>query len=166
MSCNDHDDMDVFVQVRKADREGRTLQNLNIPLNDLDMEESDVDAVNPLKYLGPTGVLRASHRDIDPELSNTNWPEHDYTRKSPITRGQVVRMEIGLWQTGIAFDAGEMIVLKVSGHNMTLAEFPPLRGALPNENVGSHYVHFGGSYQSHLLVPLVDLPLGAHEDWK
>jgi predicted acyl esterase len=164
MSCNDHDDMDVFVQVRKADRKGRTLQNMNIPLSDLNMDASDVDTVNPLKYLGPTGVLRASHRDIDIDLSNTSWTEHDYSRNSPVPRGQVVRMEIGLWQTGIVFDAGEKIVLKVSGHNMTLAEFPPLRGALLNGNVGSHYVHFGGSYQSHLLVPLVDLPLGAHEE--
>ncbi|KAJ6029759.1 uncharacterized protein N7446_010891 [Penicillium canescens] len=164
MSCNDHDDMDVFVQVRKADRKGRTLQNMNIPLSDLNMDAYDVDTVNPLKYLGPTGVLRASHRDIDLDLSNTSWTEHDYSRNSPVPRGQVVRMEIGLWQTGIVFDAGEKIVLKVSGHNMTLAEFPPLRGALLNGNVGSHYVHFGGSYQSHLLVPLVDLPLGAHEE--
>ncbi|KAJ5874233.1 uncharacterized protein N7529_002663 [Penicillium soppii] len=58
MSCNDHDDMDVFVQVRKADTDGRILQNVNGPLSDLKMAESDVDSVNPLKYLGPTGILR------------------------------------------------------------------------------------------------------------
>ncbi|KAJ5392912.1 hypothetical protein N7465_011886 [Penicillium sp. CMV-2018d] len=163
MSCNDHDDMDVFVQVRKANRGGQILQNINIPLSELNMAETDVDSVNPLKYLGPTGVLRASHRHIDLDLCSASWPKHNYSGNSPVPRGQVVRLEIGLWQTGIVFDAGEKIVLKVSGHNMTLAEFPPLRGALLNENVGRHYLHFGGSYQSHLLVPSVDLPLGAHE---
>lgn len=159
MSCDDHDDMDVFVQVRKANKDGQILQNINIPLSDLNMADTDVDSVNPLKYLGPTGVLRASHRDIDLNLCSASWPEHDYSRKSPVPRGKVVRLEIGLWQTGIVFNAGEKLVLKVSGHNMTLAEFPPLRGALPNGNVGRHSLHFGGSCQSHLLVPLVDLPL-------
>lgn len=104
-------------------------------------------------------VLRASHRNIDLNTGSASWPEHDYSRKSPVPRGKVVRLEIGLWQTGIVFKAGEKLVLKVSGHSMTLAEFPPLRGALPNGNVGRHYLHFGGSCQSHLLVPLVDLPL-------
>lgn len=159
MSCNDHDDMDVFVQVRKANKDGHILQNINIPLSDLNMADTDVDSVNPLKYLGPTGVLRASHRHMDLSLCIATWPEHDYSRKSPVPRGTVVRLEIGLWQTGIVFNAGEKLVLKVCGHNMTLAEFPPLRGALPNGNVGRHSLHFGGSFQSHLLVPLVDLPL-------
>ena len=67
-------------------------------------------------------------------------------------------MDIGIWQTGIAFDAGEKISLKVSGHNMILAEFPRLRGALPNYNVGRHHIHFGSSNQSHLLFPLVEVP--------
>jgi hypothetical protein len=163
MSCNDHDDMDVFVQVRKADTDGRILQNVNIPLSDLKMAESDVDSVNPLKYLGPTGILRVSHLNIDFNLSSTTWPEHDYSGKTTVPRGQIVRLEIGLWQTGIVFDAGERIVLKVSGHNITLAEFPQLRGALRIGNIGRHHLDFGGSYQSHLIVPLVDLPLGANE---
>lgn len=57
MSCNDHDDMDVFVQLRKADSAGKTLQNINIPLSDLQMQSSEVETVNCLKYLGPTGIF-------------------------------------------------------------------------------------------------------------
>jgi hypothetical protein len=66
MSCEQADDLDVFVQLRKADRNGKLLQNLNIPLEDLGLQaEEEVEAINPLKYLGPSGILRASHREID-----------------------------------------------------------------------------------------------------
>lgn len=157
MSCEDSDEMDVFVQVRKADKEGNLLQNINIPLCDLGVTASDVDTVNPLKYPGPTGVLRASHRAIDPKLSSPSWPEHDYTSRTPVQRGEVVTLEIGIWQTGIVFESGEKLVLKVSGHNMTLAEFPPLRGQLSASNVGIHRLHMGRLNQSRLLIPLVAL---------
>ncbi|KAJ5769548.1 alpha/beta-hydrolase [Penicillium odoratum] len=157
MSCMDFDDMDVFVQLRKADKEGNMLQNINIPLHDLQMDAAEVENVNPLKYLGPTGALRASHRAIDERLSTTSWPEHDYTFRNPVTRGEVVKLDIGIWQTGIIFDAGERLILKVSGHNMTLAEFPTLRGRLAAKNSGRHSLHLGGSHKSHLVIPLVDL---------
>lgn len=73
MSCQDHGDMDVFVQLRKADEEGRLLENINIPLEDSQVDSSDVEKVNPLIYLGPSGVLRASYRDIDWKLSKPYW---------------------------------------------------------------------------------------------
>ncbi|RAK95961.1 CocE/NonD family hydrolase [Aspergillus ibericus CBS 121593] len=158
MSCPDHDDMDVFVQLRKADKAGRLLENINIPLEDLQVTAAHVEKVNPLIYLGPSGVLRASYCDIDSKLSKPHWPEHYYGHRTPVPRGKIVKMDIGIWQTGIAFDAGEKIFLKVSGHNMTLAEFPQLRGALPTYNVGRHHIHLGGANQSHLLLPLVDVP--------
>jgi hypothetical protein len=116
--------MDVFVQLRKADKEGNMLQNVNIPLHDLKMNTAEVENINPLKYLSPTGALRASHRAIDQSLSTPSWPEQDYNFRNPVTRGEVVTLDIGIRQTGIVFDAGERLILKVSGPKMTLAEFP------------------------------------------
>lgn len=159
LSCEDFDDMDVFVQLRKADKAGNLLQNINIPTVDrkkCNMPDP-VDPINPLIYLGPSGCLRASHHALDTELSKPWWPEPDCTKSSKVPRGEIVRLEIGLWQTGIAFEAGEQLVLKVSGHNMTLAEFPPLRGGMPNFNVGVHKLHIGGEFASHLVMPIVNV---------
>lgn len=157
MSCTDHDDMDVFVQLRKADRQGNILQHINVPLKDLGVQEPEVESINPLKYLGPTGILRASHRSIDANLSWSDFPEHDYTKSESIIPGQIVKLDIGLWQAGIAFEPGERIVLKISGHNMVLAEFPPLRGTCRTGNKGKHNVHLGGEQKSHVLIPMVTL---------
>jgi predicted acyl esterase len=69
----------------------------------------------------------------------------------------VVKLDIGLWQTGMVFDVGEKLVFKVSGHCMTLAEFPQLRGAELQANRGTHIVHMGGPHKSHISIPLVTL---------
>ncbi|KAK2027851.1 alpha/beta-hydrolase [Colletotrichum zoysiae] len=157
LSCLDHDDMDVCVQLRKTDRNGRILQQINIPAKDSGIEEANVERINSLVYLGPSGYLRASHRAIDSAASIPDFPEHDYTKQHKVNPGTIVKLEIGLWQTGIAFEAGEGLVLKVSGHSMTLAEFPVLRGKESLENVGTHHVHLGGSTSSYITIPLVKL---------
>jgi len=160
MSTSDHDDMDVFVQIRKADSTGRILQHLNIPKPDLeamDINTDEIDPVNPLIYLGPSGALRASYRAIDERLPNTYWPQHHYSHAEKLKNGEIVKLEIGLRQTGIQFEAGEQLVFKVSGHPMALAEFPPLRGAMPNYNRGRHRLHIGGECGSYVLSSTVEI---------
>lgn len=150
--------MDVHVQIRKADSSGKILQYINIPKADRDaVGMTYIEPVNPMIYLGPTGALRASYREIDESLSNEFWPEHTFSKSEKLKSGEVVRMDIGLWQTGIQFEASEQLVIKVAGHPMALAEFPPLRGALPNANKGRHILHVGGDVASHVILPLVNL---------
>lgn len=158
MSTGHSDDMDVFVQLRKADKHGNLLQHNNIPAEDLQATGmSTPELVNPLVYLGPTGCLRASFRTLDESQSNTYWPEHDFRENQKLHPGEIVKLEIGLWQTGMRFEPGEKLVLKVAGHNMTLAELIELRGAMPNENKGEHRLHFGGQYPSQIVIPTVEL---------
>ncbi|KAJ5413813.1 hypothetical protein N7509_000440 [Penicillium cosmopolitanum] len=157
MSCNDHDDMDVFVQLRKADSTGKILQNINIPLSDLKMQSSEVETINCLKYLGPTGILRASHRKLDSRLSKPYWPVHAHDQEERVKPGEIVQLEIGLWPTGIVFDEGEKLVLKIAGHHMALAEFVPLRGTFKAGNKGRHNVHMSPEHQSHVIFPIVHI---------
>jgi predicted acyl esterase len=157
MSCPDHNDLDVFVQLRKVDTRGQILRNINIPLQQLGLaSEQEVESINTLKYLGPTGVLRASHRALDDRLSKPHWPAHDHSRIWPVPLGSVVKLEIGLWPAAIQFDAGEALMMKIAGHHMTLAEFVPLRGQFTTGNKGRHQVYFG-DFASHLLIPTVPL---------
>lgn len=158
MSCTDSDDMDVFVIIRKADKNGQVLRNVNVPLHELGLSsEENVEGINSLKYIGPSGILRASHRKIDPKLSKPHWPAHDHTQEEKIPAGQIVKLEIGIWPAAIQFDAGEKLLFRVAGHQMTLAEFPPLRGQFRTGNKGRHVLHFGEGYESHIVVPFVDV---------
>ena len=158
LSCPDHNDMDVFVILRKADKDGKVLRNLNIPLKDLGKaSEDDVDDLNTLKYIGPMGCLRASHRAIDSKLSKPHWLAHDHTKEAKIPLGEVIKLEIGIWPAAIQWEAGEKLVLRVSGHDMRLAEFPPLRGAFSSGNKGKHILHVGAEYDSRVEIPTVPI---------
>jgi predicted acyl esterase len=166
MSCPDHDDLDVFVILRKADKAGRVLRHCNIPFSELKAvggegidgvkNPLDLPLINSIQYVGPSGILRASHRDIDASISKHNFPQHKHTSEEKVPPGQIVRLEIGIWAAGIQFEAGEKLVLRVSGHDMRLPEFEPLRGKFATGNKGSHVVHMGGEYDSHLVLPLLE----------
>jgi predicted acyl esterase len=151
MSCPDHNDLDVWVQLRKADKEGHLLHQLTIPPADLGIADDS------LRYLGPSGALRASYRAIEPKTSTLEFPEHDYYTQNLVEPGRVVELEIGLWQTGMAFEAGERLILKISGHPMTLAEYPQLRGKESLDNKGFHRLHMGGEHPSSITIPLLAL---------
>jgi predicted acyl esterase len=153
MSAETQNDLDVYVQLRKADARGTILQNVNMPLADLGVASAtEVPSVNTLKYLGPTGQLRASMRAIAPELSTPYWQtlSHERAQVQPIQQGEIVRLEVFIWPTGIVFEAGESLVLKIAGHDMALAEFEHLQGAFPVVNEGKHSVHFGSGQENYL----------------
>jgi predicted acyl esterase len=158
MSTQQGNDLDVFVQLSKADADGQILHSYNIPQYALDkagMPRDKVPAVNTLRYVGPTGMLRASRRAQDPLLSKPHAPQLAFGPPEPVSPGEVVKLEIGIWAGGMVFEEGEKLVLKVSGHPMTLAEFDILWGSYQPDNRGDHSVHFGGEYQSRLEIPLL-----------
>ena len=158
MSTQHGNDLDVFVQLCKADADGRILHSYNIPQHELDnagMTRDKVPPVNPLRYVGPTGMLRASRRAQDPVLSKPHAPQLAFGVPGPISPGEITKLEIGIWAGGMIFEKGEKLVLKISGHPMTLAEFDILWGSYQPANKGDHYVHFGGKCQSRLEAPLL-----------
>jgi predicted acyl esterase len=157
MSCSEHDDLDVFVQIRKGDSNGNVLQNINIPLSELGLQASQVVTINTNKYIGPTGILRASHRHIDQARSKPHWPIHSHDRDDKVVPGNIVKLEIGIWPTGIVFEQGEKLIFKIAGHELRLAEFEPLRGAFTTGNKGRHIVHIGGDHPSRVIVPFVEV---------
>ncbi|KAG4270386.1 hypothetical protein FPRO04_11545 [Fusarium proliferatum] len=162
MSCTDHDDFDVGVQIRKTDNKGRQLSHLNYPCP---VHIEEVPDVNTAKTLGPQGFLRASHHvslngDGGPVVSDDVSRETDvlysHRVRQPISPGAIVRLEIPIWPIGMVFAAGEGIALNVSGHDMCLPETDLCRLREPeDQNVGRHYVHTGGKYDSHLVIPVI-----------
>ena len=157
VSCEDHDEMDIFVQLRKTDEQGNLLQNLNVPQEALGISEHQIPPLNVLKYLGPTGMLRASHRALDEKISKPYRPMSSHKNPERIAPGTITKLEIGIWPMAIAFQKNEKLVMKVAGHHMTLAEFIPLQGAFTSANKGRHLLHVGGQYSSSVDLPFAQL---------
>ncbi|KAK1995275.1 alpha/beta-hydrolase [Colletotrichum falcatum] len=150
-SCSSQTDFDIYVQLRKRDSTGKDLVHLNMPLEDLGVTDvKDVPNINPFKYLGPAGQLRASRRKIAPDLSQSCWQTLAHDTDEPLQLGEIVKLEIWIWPSAILFEAGEQLVVNISGNYMGLPEFEPLK--MQPKNVPQQIVHVGGEYQSYLEV--------------
>jgi hypothetical protein len=121
MSCPTHNDMNVFIILRKRDQNGKLLMHLCFPFHAVptgikSIEEiPDKDRQSTNLHLGSVGVLRASHRRFIPEKSiHEQFPFHPHDREEKIPPGEVVKLEIGIWSMGVDFDAGEQISVQVS----------------------------------------------------
>lgn len=165
MSAESSDDMDVYVILRKLDKDGKALFSFNIPFRDLPegLTEADIPLENVWRYVGPNGRLRASHRavGVEPGLTDAQRKQlspayvwHPHTQVEKLKQGEVVRLDIHLWPGGIIFGAGEFMRLEVKGVQPAMPEFEPLLNKSPNSNRGLHTIHTGPANQSTFSVAL------------
>jgi predicted acyl esterase len=161
MSCPDHDDMNIFVAIRKLDKTGKPMLNVNIPWHRVPFKTIDAIPTNQYSnltiYHGPMGILRASHREIDSSRSiHPQYPFHTHREEQRVPPGTVVELEIGLWAMGIEFEAGESLRVEVSGQYPFHQEFNEAVTTLEREmNKGVHQLHVGGQYPSRIVLPFI-----------
>nr|WP_166179696.1 CocE/NonD family hydrolase [Altererythrobacter segetis] len=137
------DDMDLFVAVQKLDAGGAAVGFHFYAFFDD----------------GPValGWLRASHRALDEERSTPSQPVQSHLREELLQTGQVVPVEIEIWPSSTLFRAGESLRLVVKGMDIYRDGLPNLPFARHEDlrNRGRHLIHAGGTFDSHLLVPVV-----------
>ena len=116
--------------------------------------------------MGPSGRLRASHREVVQEkldglsdaeyrsLMSDSYVYHPHTSIKPLSPGEIVELDISLWPGGIVFDGGESLRLEVKGRLPILPEFSGLDEKIVNYNKGEHVLYSGGSTISSLTVNL------------
>jgi predicted acyl esterase len=121
MSCPSHDDMNVFIILRKRDKNGELLMHLCFPFSAVptgiksiaEIPEKDRQSTN--LHMGSVGTLRASHRKFIPEKSiHEQFPFHPHDIEEKITPGDIVKLEIGIWSMGVDFEEGQSISVQVS----------------------------------------------------
>lgn len=121
------------------------------------------------------GWLRASHRELDPALSQPFRPYHTHCHAQPLVPGQAVELDIEIWPTSIVVPAGHRIGLSVRGKDYMYAEKTglklsnfknELRGCGPFLHddprdrpdtlfAGTTTLHFGPQHESYLLIPVI-----------
>lgn len=63
------------------------------------------------------GWLRASHRQLDTELSEPYRPYHTHERPTPLSPGDVVEVDVEIWPTSIVVPAGYRVGLSLYGRD-------------------------------------------------
>jgi predicted acyl esterase len=73
------------------------------------------------------GWLRASHRKLDPKLSQPWRPYHTHDEKQPLQPGVPVQLDVEIWPTCIVVPAGYRIGLSVRGKDYQWEGGPPVK---------------------------------------
>ena len=71
-------------------------------------------ALDPHTPVGQ-GWLRASHRELDQELTKPYRPYHRHQRKIPLVPGQKTELDIEIWPTSIVIPKGYQLAISVLG---------------------------------------------------
>ena len=134
------DDMDLFVYVQKLDSHGNWLPSL----------------ILNHEHPGAQGWLRVSHRELDPKRSTPAEPYHPHTRQQMLKPKEIVPVEIGIVPTGMRWHAGQQLRVVVGGHFMREPTWFE-KFKYESRSPGTHIIHTGGQYDSHLLIPNIPL---------
>ncbi|MEM2868308.1 MAG: CocE/NonD family hydrolase, partial [Candidatus Bathyarchaeia archaeon] len=131
-------DMDLFVLVQKLDAKGDPL----------------IQPTGIFPYLGPTGWLRVSHRELDPDRSTPWMPYHTHRTEQLLKPGEIVSCDILIWPVGMLWHKGQKLRLTIAGFNPV----PSIRPEIPGpktRNQGYHIIHTGGKFDSYLQIPVI-----------
>jgi putative CocE/NonD family hydrolase len=141
VETDEADDMDLFVALRKLDRDGQVVL---FPWWSM-MDDGPV----------ALGWLRASHRELDERRSTPFRPVLRRQRRLPLRPGQPEPVEIEIWPASTLFEAGESLRLLVQGRDIHRYDVGPTQAHDESVNAGTHRIHTGGRYDSHLLLPVI-----------
>ena len=137
LEADGHDDMDVFINVQKADAEGNWVPWMTL------------DEPHP----GAWGKIRVSHRELDPKLSTKYQPVMAHRREQKLSKGEIVQCDIEIVPSSRIWHKGEKLRVQIAGRYIREGWFEPL--SWDTDNKGRHVIHTGGDYASFIQVPVI-----------
>lgn len=137
-------DLDLFVALQKIDRDGNLV---HFPFF------STFDDGNVA-----LGWLRVSRRELAAD-STTEQPRYTHQSDQPLAAGEIVPVDIEIWPAATLFGSGETLRVLIQGHDVNrYAEGLFAQSHSFTVNTGTHIIHTGGDFDSHLLLPVIPTP--------
>lgn len=135
--AEEHDEMDLFINIQKLDEEGNWLPTyiLGEP------------------HPGTWGKMRVSHRALDPKLSTKFEPVQSHLKEERLSKGETVPVDIAIVPISRIWHKGQQLRVQVAGRYIREGWFEPL--SWETDNKGKHIIHSGGKYDSFLQIPVI-----------
>ena len=134
------EDLDLFLTLRNFDADGNEV-----------LETGQQGTPVPVAK----GWLRASHRELDPELTRPYRPYHKHTRRLYLEPGEIVKVDVEIWPTSMVFKKGHRIRLDIQPRDGFGSQSYMHYHA--DYNTGTNTIHAGGEYESYLLLPVIPM---------
>lgn len=136
------DDMDLFVELNKTDRDGKTAPFVSFSMYD----------DGPLAL----GWLRVSHREIDIQQSTLGRPFHKHGRELLLRLNEIVPVDVEILPSSTRFQAGEKLKLSIQGNDAFRREGSnAVQKHEQTRNVGRHFIYTGGLLDSYIVLPII-----------
>jgi putative CocE/NonD family hydrolase len=132
------EDMDLFLTLRNIDPDGKDV-----------LEVGQQGQAVPVAK----GWLRASHRELDPDLSLPYRPYHKHLRRQWLEPNEIVQVQVEIWPTSMVFKKGHRIRLDIQPRDGLGSA--PYTHYHADYNVGDNTIYSGGDKESFLLVPII-----------
>lgn len=146
VSAEEADDMDLFVGIKKINKQG---EEVNFP----DFNHIEHGQV-------ASGWLRVSHRELDTEKSTPLQPWHKHETELKLAKDEIVPVEIEILPSSTLFKKGEQLQVVVKASEVVKGNSTPgLKTRYEHEetvNKGVHNIYAGGKYDSHILIPVIN----------
>lgn len=138
-------DMDVFVSLRVLDEHDREIrfESLVPPI--------DPANIHPVGH----GLLKVSHRQLDPARSTEYWPVHTHleAHHQPLEAGEIVPIEIGLYPSSALIRTGCRLRIDIQPY---APAGTPSRAYDEGYHVGAtNAVYTGPDHPSYVQLPIV-----------
>jgi len=147
----------LWVEARSKDAGEKQPEDMAfyVAVNKLDSENKPVHfygCIGTTNDMVTRGWGRASLRELDP-MESTDWnPVPSASRWQLLKKAEIVQINIALYPSSTFFMAGESIKLMI-GSSEIISTPPYIKNS--SFNHGKHIIHYGGKYDSHLLVPKI-----------
>ncbi len=89
----------------------------------------------------------------NPRRSRPGMPWHSHIKAEPVQPGEIVPVEIEILASSTIFEAGSTLHVDIFGHDAD--RYPAFRHE-PTVNLGWHTIYSGATYNSLLLIPIVN----------
>ncbi len=137
VEADGYDDMDMFINIQKADKDGKW-----IPWTTLDEP-----------HPGAWGKIRVSHRELDPDLSTPYNPVMAHKREQKLSKGEIVPIDVEIVPSCRIWHKGDKLRIQIAGRYIREGWFEPL--SWDTDNHGRHIIHTGGDCESYIQVPVI-----------
>ncbi|MGH2785668.1 MAG: CocE/NonD family hydrolase [Actinomycetota bacterium] len=125
------------------------------------VELNDIDAEGNMTRL-QRGMLKASHRELDPAQTDYTangdvyrpYNPHTNTLLNFITPGQIYKYEIEVFPLGHVFRAGHRLLLRIT----TPPAADSIAFYIPTTPPGVNQIYHDAEHPSSILLPVVELP--------
>lgn len=98
----------------------------------------------------PAAGFASPHREIDEQRSTPYEPFLTHAKEVLLRPGEIVPVEMQIWPHGLFWRPGEQLRVIVADHSLG-TYLQPFQ--YQTRNKGTHVIHTGGGYDSHLLIP-------------